>query len=90
MVRKDKKAVVLRYNAIIKELSNPNIDEKTRESLLKEFESLKTEVNDETKSEIKKTLIKTFGILAAMFWCAFLDKSYILNKAAFGFIPKHI
>lgn len=90
MVRKDKKAVILRYNAIIKELSNPNTDEKTKESLLKEFESLKTEVNDETRSEIKKTLIKTLGILSTMIGYAVLDRNFILNKAAFSFMPKHI
>lgn len=90
MVKIDRKTAILRANAIQKELANIDGDLDKRESLMKEYEMLKTTIDDGSKSKYKEIILKTGSTMVTAGFVYLLNRNGFLDKVAMQFIPKHI
>lgn len=89
MVKVDRKAAIMRVNAITKELSTIDGDLDKRESLMKELEVYKSIIDDGSKTKMKEILLKTASTMVTVAVVYALDRNGVLNKVAMSFIPKH-
>lgn len=89
MPKVDKKAAIMRANAIQQELANIDGDLDKRDSLMKEYEMLRTTIDDGSKSKYKEILLKMCTTMVTTGFIYALDRNGVLNKMAMSFIPKH-
>lgn len=89
MVKVDKKAAIMRVNAITKELATIDGDLDKRDSLMKELEVYKSIIDDGSKTKMKEILLKTCSTMVTVGVVYALDRNGVLNKVAMSFIPKH-
>ena len=89
MVKVDKKAAIMRVNAIQQELATIDGDLDKRDSLMKEYEMYKSIIDDGSKCKFKEILLKTCSTMVTVGVVYALDRNGVLNKVAMSFIPKH-